>query len=295
MKQLISYIKQSVYGPEYYRELLVRPLSYSWKYYSGLAMLIAIFLTIISSILLVPQVNRAINEFPAKFFAYYPNELELRVQNGVVTSNVVEPYFLPIPEMYKKVISQKGDIEHLVVIDTKTPISLDAFRAYKSVIWVGGNAFVFYDNQLGIRIAPITKNANYVVNESTLHGIESRLSPYYVFFAPLMVLAIFLALMVGLGVNFIYLLFGALLVMLLGRFILKQKWGYGTAYRIGLHAITLPLLVDTLLSFVGLNIINIPLLQTVLLLAVVYLNYKDMKPVKTNPAPMPTESTLSEK
>lgn len=288
MKQLIAYIKQSVYSPEYYRELLTRPFSYSWKYYSGLAMLIAIFLTVVSSIPLVPKVNQAVRELPPKFFAYYPDELELKVQNGVVTSSVAEPYFLPVPEMFKKEIKPENNIEHFAVIDTKTPISLEQFRAYKTVMWVGHDALAFYDNQKGIRIEPMGKDANYVVSERVLHDMEGRLSPYYAFIAPGMVLAIFLGLMIALGVNFAYLLFGALCIWLVARFVLKQNWGYGTSYRIGLHAITLPLLADTLFSVVGINIVSLPFLQTALILAVVYVNYKDIKKVDADPAPMPT-------
>lgn len=287
MKQLISYIKQSVYSSEYYRELLARPFSYSWKYYSGLAMLLALFLTIVSSIPLVPQVSRAVHEFPAKFFAYYPDELEVQVRNGIVTSNVAEPYFLPLPLALKKEMPPESDMQHLLVIDTKNPLSLEAFRAYKAVIWVSGDAIASYDGEQGIRIKPIAKEANFVVNEGELHGIESRISPFYSFITPAMVAAIFLGLMIAFGVNFIYLIFGALVIMLLGRFVLKQNWSYGVSYRIGLHAITLPLLADTLFSASGVNIINLPFLQTALMLAVVYVNYKDMKPEETSPVPSP--------
>lgn len=288
MKQLISHIKQSVFSPEYYHELLSRPLGYSWKYYSALAMLIAMFLTIVSSIPLVPRVNKATHELPAKFFVYYPDALELHVQNGVITSNVEEPYFLPVPEMFKSEFSQNPNIEHFAVIDTKTPISLDAFRAYKTVMWVGGNALAFYDNQQGIRIEPLPKDSTYVVNETTLRSIEGRIAPYYGFFAPAMVLMIFVGLMLALAVNFAYLVVGAIFILLFARFILKQKWSYGTSYRIGLHAITLPLLADTLFSIVGVNILSLPFLQTALMLAVVYVNYKDIKestPVVPDPAP----------
>ncbi|OGZ18518.1 MAG: hypothetical protein A2494_01810 [Candidatus Lloydbacteria bacterium RIFOXYC12_FULL_46_25] len=288
MKQLFSYIKESVYSPEYYRQLLSRPFSYSWKYYSALAMLLAVFLTIVSSVPLVPIVNRATHEFPQKFFAYYPDELELHVQNGVVTTNVAEPYFLPLPEMLKSEIADENvAVDHLVVIDTKTPISLEAFRAYGAIMWIGSTAIASYDDQKGITIKPMTKDANFVVSETVLRSIESRMSPYYVFISPVMVLAIFFGLMIALGINFIYLVFGAVFIMLFGRFALKQKWGYGTSYRIGLHAITLSLLADALFSVVGVNIVSIPFLQTALILAVVYVNYKDMKSSEEGEASSP--------
>ena len=79
MKQLIEHVKKSIYGPEYYRELEMRPFSFSLKYYSALALFVALLLTIVSSIPLVPEVSRAVREFPEKFFAFYPDQLEVKI------------------------------------------------------------------------------------------------------------------------------------------------------------------------------------------------------------------------
>ena len=256
-------------------------------------MLLAIFLTVISSIPLVPKVNAALREFPSQFFAYYPSTLEVRIDHGIVTSNVPEPYFLPVPEPLKKDMADKNGVDHLVVIDTKTPMSLDQFRTYRSAVWVGKDQVTFYDNQRGVRITPLGPQTNYVVNEQTLHELESQLAPFYKFAPPLMVLAIFVGLMIAFGVNFFYLLFGAILIFLVGRLLFKQRWSYGQSYQIGLHAITLPLLVNTIISLLSFGAFDIPFLQTALMLGVVYVNYKGIKSTPVSVAPTPPPEALS--
>jgi hypothetical protein len=75
------------------------------------------------------------------------------------------------------------------------------------------------------------------------------------------------------SLNLIYLLLAAPLVVLVGK-ILKQDWSYGTSYRLALHATTLPLIVSSVFSMVGLSHTGIPFLPFVLLLLVVYTNFK---------------------
>ncbi len=273
MKELINNIKQSIYGPAYYRKVLSEPFSASWKYYSAFALLIAVILTIVSSIPLVFVANKVAHEFPPKFFAYYPDDLEISVKNGIVTSSVTEPYFLPIPNELKG-REEVGTLGNVAVVDTKTTFSIEQFNAYNAMFWVGLDQVAYRDSRGAIRIEPLDRTMSFVLNEQKLQKFEERVRPFYSLIGPIIVMAIFTGLLVAFGVNFVYLLFGALLIMLLGRF-LKQTWTYGKSYQIGLHAITLSLLVDTLISIVGLGLIRLPLASTIIMLLVVYVNWKD--------------------
>lgn len=273
MRQLVEHIQKSIYGPAYYQELLQRPFLFSWKYYSALALAIAVFLTIVSSIPLVPLVSKFVHNFPEKFFAYYPDELEVKVEKGVVSSSVTEPYFLPIPQILEGVPVPYGDSGHLVVIDTKTPFSLEQFRAYRTTLWVGSNQLAVDDGNGGIRVAPLDSQASFTVNKNMFRQIEPKLEPFYKFVAPGLVLVILIGLLIGLSVNFVYLLFGAVLILFLGR-LLKQRWSYGTSYRIGLHAITLPLLLTTVLSLLSFSPFDVPFLYSAMMLTMVYVNFK---------------------
>lgn len=277
MKQLIEHIKQSVYGPAYYSELLTRPFSFSLKYYSALALFLALFLTIVSSIQLVPRVNQFARDFPTKFFAYYPDQLEVKIEKGIVSSNVVEPYFLPIPEEFKDSSGSEGGINSLLVIDTKTPFSVAQFKKYKVAAWLSRDQIAVFNRNGSVRIEAFDTKTELTINESALRGFEQRLRPFYQFAAQLSVIVIFLGLLIGFGVYFLYLLLGAVLILFLGR-LLKQRFTYGASYRIGLHAITLPLLLDTILSLFNFPAIGFPFLMSAVMLAVVFVNFKDAAP-----------------
>jgi Protein of unknown function (DUF1189) len=283
MKHLFDNIQKSIYAPEYYQSLLTQPLRQSLKYLAALVLLLAVFLTIATSIPLVAGANAFVRAFPEKFFAYFPDELEIRATNGVVSSNVTEPYSLPIPVEIEDIIpTQGGEIENIAVIDTTTPFSMEQFEKYKAVFWLGRDQLAYRDNAGSVRIDQISKRANYVMNESLLREYEAKLSPYYRFVGPLIVLVIFVALIIGFGFNFVYLFFGALLIMLLGK-TLNRDFSYWQAYQIGLHAITLPLFIDALLGMSSLAFLHIPFAPTAIMLLVVYVNMRALEPTARTP------------
>ena len=284
MKDFIDKAQKSIYNPEYYHELLTRPKGYSWKYYWSLALLLAVFMTVVSSLPLVPTINKVLREFPGSFLAYYPDELEVNINQGIVSPNVNEPYYLPIPQKWSMPIATTSNMLYLGVIDTKTPVSLEQFEAYKAAFWISGNALVVKDQDGSVRISKFGPTVSYVINEENLHGILDRVEPYFRFVAPVVVLAIFVGMILSFVLNLAYLLFGALLVFILGH-VIKQKWSYGTSYRLCLHASTLPLLVGLALSILPLGVVDVPLLSTALLVGVVYANFRHTPPVHEAPTP----------
>ena len=82
MKQFIAHIEKSIFGPDYYEELLSRPAAFSWKYYWSFTTLLAVLMTIVTSLPLIPQVNRALDELPPAVLAYYPDAIEITVEGS---------------------------------------------------------------------------------------------------------------------------------------------------------------------------------------------------------------------
>jgi hypothetical protein len=277
MKSFIEHIQKSIYSPEYYKELLTRPASFSWKYYGNLAMFLALFLTITSSLSLVPLIGKTLNDFPKIFLAYYPDELEVRITNGHASSTVAEPYFLPLPEFVKESMGSSTGILYLGVIDTGAPASLERFQPLNALFSISENALIMRDQQNGVRISPFGPDFNYVLNERVLSDFILRIEPYFKFVAPAVVLIVFLGMLLTFSVELMYLVFAALLVFVMGR-ILKHKWTYGTAFRICLHAATLPLLLSVAFSLVDLGMESLPFLSTILLLVVVFFNLRNVSP-----------------
>lgn len=291
MKSFIEHIQKSIYGPEYYQELLTRPASFSWKYYASFAMLLSLFLTIVSSIALVPLINQTLHNFPKNFLAYYPDELEVRIVNGHASSTVAEPYFLPIPKALEEGIGTST--RYLGVIDTQTPVSLERFSSFNALFSVSENAFIVRDERGSIRVSPFASNFNYTVNESLLRGLIVGAEPYFKFVAPLVILIVFIAMLFMFTLELFYLIFAALLIFIMGR-LMKHKWTYGTAFRISLHAVTLPLLLSTAFTLVNLNIGTLPFFSTILLLVIVFVNTKNF-PSEVLVVPDPAPSPLDEK
>lgn len=277
MKLFFEHIKNSIYGPAYFQGLLSAPLRSSFKYFASLAFLLAVFLTIVSSIPLVVTANKFVHEMPIKFFAYFPDELQVSIENGIASSNVEEPYFLIVPANLRGGDSQKENLENFIVIDTATHFSLEKFREYNSSLWLGRDQVAYRDDNGSVRIQPFVNNFNFIINERKMRDFELQASAYYRYIGPIIVVGIFLLLSVGLAFNFIYLLFGTLLIMLLGK-VMKQNFTFGKSYQIGLHALTLPLLIDTLLAISTLSFMHVLFVPTLIMLAVVYVNFKDIAP-----------------
>jgi len=273
MKDFFSIIKKSVYDPVFYQELIVHPARYSVKYFLGLSLFLSITLTIIVSLPIIPLVSGFMDALPEQVLTTYPDELILHFKKGVLTSNVPEPYFVEIPPFLRG--AMKGDqYAHLAVIDTQAMVTPEQFAVYQAPLWLARTNVVIADSNHSLKVQTYGTQTSFVLSEPLVQAFITRLEPYFVWAAPIIVLIIFVSLLAVLLFNFVYLIFGALCVFILGRFILRQKWSYGTAYRIGLHALTLAVLMDVLCTTVGFSLKAVPFLTTLLLLLTVYVNYR---------------------
>ncbi|OGX07147.1 MAG: hypothetical protein A2Z88_08730 [Omnitrophica WOR_2 bacterium GWA2_47_8] len=292
MKELIDNIQKSIYDPKYYQSVLAEPMRGSFKYFVSLALLLTVFLTIISSISLVVNANDLAHNFPPQFFAYFPDELQVTVTNGVASANVPEPYLLTIPDKWKSAITNGDNVQNIAVIDTITPFSMDQFIAYKSAFWLGRDQIAYRGDNGAVKIQQFGKGMNFVINEAIMRDFEQKIAPYYRFIGPIIVILVFVVLSIGLAFNIVYLLFGALLIMGLG-YVMNRRLSFTEAYRVGLHALTLPLLIDVLIAMSSLSFMRIPFIPTLIMLVVVYVNFKDASPSVTKtesvsmPAPQP--------
>lgn len=295
MKQLIEHIKKSIYGPEYYRELFARPISFSFKYYGGLVMLLALLLTITYSIPLVPLVSSTLRDLPQNFAAYYPDELEIPIVRGIATTTVPQPFYLPVPAIFKEELHRELGIDYLGVIDTESPVALEKYREHRALFWVAKNALVMRGERDEMRVKAFDPSINYTISERGLLGVINSVQPYFKFIIPILVLAIFVGLCFAFAINMVYLLFPALIIYIT-MLITKPKWTYGTAFQVCLHATTLPLLLSALLSPFGFNLGSLPFASTAIILLVVFMNMRSNEPAaptatEAAPPATPTPST----
>ncbi len=250
--QFFESIKDSIYGPDYYRGLLRKPFSYSLKYYFSLVLVLAFVVTLVLSFSVVPAVNTFLKSAAAKVLEYYPAELQIRVMNGTASTNVAEPYVLPLPEELKTQLASGAaqdedipkDIVNLLVIDTKNPFTVEAFKNFKTLSLLTKDNFI-YLRKGAITIHPLDKISDYTLNKAKVQSFVAKVKPYLAFISPLIVLVLFMVFAGMFGLELLYLVLFALVVWGIAR-VRNIQVGYGKSYQLGLHLITVALILDAI-------------------------------------------------
>lgn len=271
--------RQSVYSPEFYRSLLHRPFSFSLKYFFALATALALALALLSVITTFPSLYRIARDFGPGFARLFPDEMRIEIRNGEVSTNVEQPFFIPIPPE----LEAEGQPSNMIVINTEEPFSTGRFDELNTLSLLTKTEFAWRDNDNRIRIQPIEIAAG-VLDKPTINGWAEGLERALRWSAPLLaagaVLFMFILISVVLSVQLLYLFLGAVFVMFIGR-LRGMRLSYKKSYQIGIHAISLGVLFSALM---WLGAPQNPFIFTGLLVLTVWLNLVPPTPVPEAPA-----------
>ncbi len=268
-------VKSSVYDPLYYSEILNMNFGGSLKYFFKLSLLLALVGAIYLSFVSIPKVNSFISTFGDRVVEAYPAELEVRLKDGLVSTNVVEPYIIPLPKDEFNADYNKSNYENLIVIDTKSDLSLDKFNAYNTVVLLTKNAVLTRDKGK-ITITELKGTSDLTINRDKLVYWVGKVTPFVKKLPYIIPVIVFTGLFLYFAFSLFYLLFVALLVFIIGK-IRKLGLSYKKSYQISLHAITLPLILSMVSWFI--NIKMFLFVPTIILLVVVWVNLKAKNPV----------------
>lgn len=295
--QFLNNIKSSIYNPEYYKEILNKPFSYSFRYFLSLAGIIAIVSTIVFSFNTVPEINKVIGEISPNVLKYYPDNLEITVKNGIVSTNVPEPYYIKMPAEFKSEFQDSNNvstrtspdlskIENMFVIDTLSPLTVDLFKSYKTFVLISRDSIAYYDNE-AVKIQSLGQDANGVVTKAKVAAALTGIMPFIKIIPFALVPIVFIFSLIGfiLG-NMIYLIFGAFVIWIFAK-ATKRNFTYEKSYQFGLHAITLGVILEATI-FQLYPVLEFPFLFTLLMLAIVWANFKT-SPVIDNIPPIPEQ------
>jgi hypothetical protein len=282
-------VRDSIYGPVYYASLKDKPLSYSIKYFILLAVWLAVIASVVFLFPVVPVVNSFLENASQKVVAYYPDNLQVTVASGSVSTNVTEPYFLQLPDELKTSLASSSSYgisssspENLLVIDTKDPITVSEFQGDRTFVLLASDS-VAYTKDQSMVVQPIGSNVSMKINKAAVVSFVGKVRPYFRLIdwaiAILMPIGIFL----GMIFRLIYLFFLALLIWAVMG-IKKVGGGYKQAYRWGLHLMTLPMILGIAL-WVIVPGVNIPFLFTVITLIVAAVNLKNVSSAVSSTLP----------
>jgi uncharacterized RDD family membrane protein YckC len=264
-------IKDSIYSPAFYFSVHKRPLSSAVGYMLLLSLLLTIFASISPIYRFSTDGQAQINKFVNQVKNFYPQDLEIKIKDGKVSTNVKEPYVVPVPWKYhdKNVKQTINDFPNLIVIDTKTPFSVDQFNQYNAYIWIARDS-VFIKNNGKIEANGLSKTPDTTINKTLVASIINKFLPYLIFINPLAIIMILIGIFLAHALRLIYLFILALLIWPLAN-ILKKPLSYGESYRVGVYAITLGMLVELILGWSGSS--GFPFMFTLVSLFVVLINF----------------------
>lgn len=204
----------------------------------------------------------------------YPPELAVTVKDGIVSTNVNEPYAIPLPAQWRRLMSESEDsippYENLVVIDTAaTP---DAYPDSRSLVLVTRDALTFPSSEggdiVGYETRKIDPSMNFFLDKTTygefmreaLPTVDRIIGYVKALFVVWITLSPFIMAAVMLAGYALFLLFGALVVWIIDMAFLRKNLQYGEIYRLSLYGVTTPIILSYLLRGAHLQI---PLVFTV--------------------------------
>ena len=270
IKTFIHVLKNTFTKPSYYKEILKAPFSFSFKFFIFYFFLFAIISTIFVSINFLSKTQSYIRNLPAMLIEAYPEELELKIKNGEVSTNVKEPFKITVKEVEKVFEENKDnvlgakekDVENILVIDTSG--TMEDFEKYNTAVFITKKNIMYISDKGKYEIFPLSEVGDVTINRSMVEMVVGNLAPLLNFVFPGLVLFVFIGTFVFIPIGkMTYLLFFALVLWIIAK-LMKYVLSFGKAYQMGLHLIVITTTLFGLLSLFKVNI-TFPFFQTIIL------------------------------
>lgn len=249
---------RSLFEPKYYKDVAKVKFWFSFKYLWFLLLILSVVKVVTLGGQYIKnrsQIQPEVNKLLIYADNFYPKDLKLQIKNGQLSTNVEEPYIFDL----EKNQWQTGQ-KHFLIIDTSG--SIENYPQYNSYILATKNAVVYpsksnnnrvgetsvfyfrelkkdftldrkaYDNLLNI-IKPYTPKVNLFVD-----WIVLSLSPLFIIFGSFFWTG-------GVMFGLLFLTFCIWIVNL----IFKKQYSYGSLFKMGMHAITWPILTTEVLRY----------------------------------------------
>lgn len=299
---LFKILKSSVYDPAFYRSMRERKVLSAFGYFALLVLVASLISSVkpvadIATFVFCPSEEK--DAIRNEILSLYPDELSIRFEQGVISTNVDEPYAIPLPRALGKEADDRSEYpKNLLVIDTTKPISAGDFEISDTIAILGRDSIGFHDpkeRKTEIRDFGDMSAESFTIDKErfvSFVGMAERFAKGFgIAFLFLFPIIVFTAKLAGF---LLYLLFGALVIWIVAK-ARGISWGYGDSYKAGLHLMTLPILYGILSSTPFVPTLHIPFLFTAILAVATAINLAKLpEPQKpTTAETVPIEPTTS--
>jgi hypothetical protein len=239
-------IARSIWSPAHYRAMPRKGFGGALGYFLTLALCLTLIRTLAGAVNLAPLTSDGLQPVVTGLAAQFPRDLVITIQGGKVETNARQPFAIPLTDTTG--MRTPGEIQNLLVIDTRTPYSAERFRGFRSLAWLSADTLYLRD-EAGTRIRAIdlSQYDGVRLDRPTVDGLVRQLLPWLNWLLPLAIAGMLLGFFILYIVRLVYVALLALLIWL-GARLISLPWGFGSAYKAGLFGMTLALLLETLVS-----------------------------------------------
>lgn len=267
IKTFLYSFRNSLLKPAYYKDILKAKFSFSFKYFLLLFTFISLVTAALISVFLVKTVQPILIKAKTEVFNIYPESLVVTIKNGNLSTNAQEPFFVPLKsEWLPKDIADNvfyPPVTNILVIDTNAQPS--DINKYQTFVLITKNAVSYYAGRNEIRIQTLQDLKSLTIDRPTVDQLLNQVIPYLGWVLPIIIFCIFIFLpLFAIGFQLVGLLLTSILTWIVAK-LYKLQLGYKQALQINLHAVTLPLVINSLFQLFGANP-AVPFFQTIILI-----------------------------
>jgi len=248
---------RSVTSLSYYHDVFQAKFTFSLKFfYSYFFLFTALTTSIVFFKNLLPY-QSYIQSIPSNLASVYPDELAIAIHNGEVSTNVDEPYFIPIETLSSlfpdKVTPEEllstANVQNLLVIDTNAAV--DDLPKLSTLALLTKTSFSFINKNGNIETTPLKNIESVEISKTTVTDLSNKLRPFIPYALPALgILTFVVSFLSFTSWNLIALLYFAFVIWLVGKGI-GSNTTYKQSYQMGLHMIIVPTTIFTLLTTGG--------------------------------------------
>jgi hypothetical protein len=287
-------IRSGIFDPAFYRTMRERKTMSAFGYFALLILVASLVSSLkpvadIAAFVFRPSAEK--DTLRGELLSLYPDGLSVRFDQGIISTNVAEPYAIPFPRALEKEIGDRsGYPKNLLVIDTAKPISASDFEAFDTIAILSKDSVGFHDaekDKMEIQYFGRMSGESFTLDKNRFASFveiaERFAKGFGIALLFLIPIAIFFAKLIGF---LLYLVFGAFIIWVIAK-LRGFPLGYGDSYKAGLYLLTLPILYGIISSAPFIPALHVPLLFTAILAIMAAVN---LVPIRTLQEPVASES-----
>ncbi|MBT6401205.1 DUF1189 family protein [candidate division WWE3 bacterium] len=245
LKAAIYVFTKSLTSPKYYNDIVKTNFGFSMKYFSVLALISSLvaFSGLVKPIM--TDLGDSLKAVETTVVDSFPDDLEITVKDGEVSINQPEPYIFQTPEEgFESTMEEGQEVpRNLLVFDSKG--TLDDLERYDTLFLVN-KSNILAQSSNKIEVYPLDEFPNGTFGAEDIKGLLNEVRPF-IDAIPYIVLAVALlgTIVYYFGFRLVFLLVVALVLFAVGN-LRGLRMKYSKYYQVGIHALTLPLIIEVL-------------------------------------------------